>query len=77
MVSVEVVRIGWQDRDAPESPVIDVAAIKVWRWRWDAEIRVGGVTAGDASSRVADPCLFRHGCQRRLLARCRRRLSSS
>jgi hypothetical protein len=60
MVTVEVVRIGRQDRDVPEALVIDVVAIEVWRWWWDAEVRVGGITAGDTSSRAGDLCLYRH-----------------
>jgi hypothetical protein len=63
MVAVEVVRIGWQDRDVPVALVIDVAAIEVWRGRWDAEVRVGGVTAGDPSKRDGALRLLRHGRQ--------------
>jgi hypothetical protein len=63
MVPVEVVQIGRQDRNVPESLIIDVVAIEVWRrWR-DAEVRVGGVTASDAASRVGDFRPFRNGSQ--------------
>ena len=40
MVRVEVVRIGWQSREAVHA---DIAAVEV-RWgRWDAEVGVGRV----------------------------------
>jgi hypothetical protein len=61
MVAVKVVWIGRQDRDVPEALVIDVAAIKVRRRGWDAEVGVGGITAGDASSWVDALLLFKHG----------------
>jgi hypothetical protein len=77
MVAIEVVRIGWQNRNVSEPPVIDVAAIKVWRrWR-DTEVRVRRITAGDTSSRAANLRLFRYGRWSPLFARGRPGPSSS
>jgi hypothetical protein len=71
MIAVEVMRIGRPERDVPRSLVIDVAAIEVRRrWR-GAEVGIGRITAGAASSRAGDLRLLRHERQRRLLTRCR------
>jgi hypothetical protein len=60
----------------PEALVIDVAAIEVRRRRWDAQVRIGPIAAGDVPIRVDCVRLLRHGRQRRLFARCRLLASS-
>ena len=46
-----------------EPLVVDVVAIEVWRWRRDADVGVGRITASYTSRRDGDLRLLRHGRQ--------------